>query len=371
METFSGNTYTYDALGRVTEVVFASGHCARYAYDPFGRRVSKTVLDTSSPAYAMADVLENDQYHYDGSAVAVEYRPFMPSKLWTYYGGVMRVDGAGNQQWYYRDGQGSVSAVTDNSGNVLEAYEYNAQGQVQITNGSGTVLTGTGIGNDLMYAGYRYDAETGNYFCNARYYNPTLGRFISRDPLGGAEFSQGTNLYAYCGNDGVNETDPSGEGRWEWVQTGSTAAAGYMAWDPAPSATQSATISSTGPNRLGPVVFSPGFTSRSMRPARSMQILLGIGHLGEAVTLARLGLPLASKAPGSLKAITMAAVAIPAAASFVYGMANIGAGISSDTSFNNTVATLVYNGGLGPPEFMGPECFSGLDQQMGPQNFNQ
>jgi RHS repeat-associated protein len=69
------------------------------------------------------------------------------------------------------------------------------------TTGSGTVLSSTGIGNDVMYAGYRYDAETGNYFCNARYYNPKLGRFISRDRLSGAEFSQGTNLYAYCGND--------------------------------------------------------------------------------------------------------------------------------------------------------------------------
>jgi uncharacterized protein RhaS with RHS repeats len=44
----------------------------------------------------------------------------------------------------------------------------------------------------------------------ARYYNPTLGRFISRDPLSGAEFSQGTNLYAYCRNNFLNSSDPTG-----------------------------------------------------------------------------------------------------------------------------------------------------------------
>jgi YD repeat-containing protein len=115
------------------------------------------------------------QYHYDGSEVAVEYRP--SSETWTYYLGlgidlpVMRVDGSGNKQWYYRDAQGNISAVTDNSGNVLEAYEYTAQGHFQITNGSGTVLTGTGIGNDITYTGRSYDPETGNFFYRARYYS--------------------------------------------------------------------------------------------------------------------------------------------------------------------------------------------------------
>ena len=157
-------------------------------------------------------VLATYQYHYDGSEVAVEYQP---STTWTYYLGpgidqvVMRTNGTA-KQWYYRDGQGSISAVADNSGNVLEQYEYNAQGQFQITSGAGTVLTSTAIANDILYTGRSYDTETGNYFYRARYYSPVLGRFISRDPLSGAEFSQGTNLYAYCGNNFLNASDPTG-----------------------------------------------------------------------------------------------------------------------------------------------------------------
>jgi RHS repeat-associated protein len=138
-------------------------------------------------------VLGTWKYHYDGSHVAVEYQPFAipltpfgppASGTWTYYGGLMRTDGT-NQEWYYRDGLGSVSAVTDNSGNVIGQYEYNAQGQFKVYNGSGTVQSSTQIGNYLLYAGYYYDTKTANYFCNARYYNPVLGRFISRDPLSG------------------------------------------------------------------------------------------------------------------------------------------------------------------------------------------
>jgi RHS repeat-associated protein len=203
--SFAGNTYAYDALQRLTEVDYSGGKTL-FAYDPFGRRVKK--VDENSGG----TVLSTFQYHYDGNEVAVEYQP---STTWTYYLGigldqvVMRDSGSA-KQWYYRDGHGGTSAVADNSGNVLEQYEYTAQGHFQITNASGTVISGTGIANDILYAGRNYDYETGNYFFRARYFNPVLGRFISRDPLSGAEFSQGTNLYAYTSNNYLNLNDPLG-----------------------------------------------------------------------------------------------------------------------------------------------------------------
>ena len=57
-----------------------------------------------------------------------------------------------------------------------------------------------------QYGQYR-DSETGLVYCKARYYAPSLGRFISRDPIG---FSGGINLYAYCNDDPVNYADPLG-----------------------------------------------------------------------------------------------------------------------------------------------------------------
>jgi RHS repeat-associated protein len=199
LASFSANTYTYDHLDRLVEVDNSMGKFL-YSYDPLGRRVKKVIENPSS------QVLDTYQYHYDADAVAVEYQP---STTWTYYGGAMRTDGT-NKQWYYRDGQGSVSAVADNSGSILELYEYNTQGQTWIANASGTAIFSSAIGNDFMFGNYRFDEETGNYFCNARYYSPTLGRFISRDPLANAEFSQGSNLYAYCRNNFANATDSKG-----------------------------------------------------------------------------------------------------------------------------------------------------------------
>mgnify|MGYP001551934152 CR=1 FL=1 len=179
LASYGGNTYIYDSMQRVTEIDYSGGKTL-FSYDPLGRRVKKVDANGSGT------VLSTVSYHYDGSQVAVEYQP--TSITWTYFGKVMRTDGT-YKQWYYRDGHGSTSAVTDNSGKVLEQYEYNMQGQVNVTNASGSVIGVSAIANDILYCGYRYDNETGNYFCNARYYNPQLGRFISRDPLSGAEFS--------------------------------------------------------------------------------------------------------------------------------------------------------------------------------------
>jgi RHS repeat-associated protein len=58
-----------------------------------------------------------------------------------------------------------------------------------------------------QFAGYRYDSETGLYQVGARYYSPTLGRFLQTDPIG---TSGGNNLYAYVNNDPVNLADPTG-----------------------------------------------------------------------------------------------------------------------------------------------------------------
>jgi RHS repeat-associated protein len=95
----------------------------------------------------------------------------------------------------------------DVMGSTVAATEPGYSGAAMVFNYSDFGVPGAGSGLSYTYAGYRYDAETGLYYVNARYYNPNLGRFLQTDPIG---LQGGTNLYAYVGNDPINLIDPSG-----------------------------------------------------------------------------------------------------------------------------------------------------------------
>ncbi len=88
-------------------------------------------------------------------------------------------------------------ALTDGSGTVTATYAYDAFGAVRSQTGSAT--------NPWRFTGQQLDAESSLYFLRARYYDPSTGRFLGRDPL-----SASVNPYSYADNNPVNATDPSG-----------------------------------------------------------------------------------------------------------------------------------------------------------------
>ena len=111
-------------------------------------------------------------------------------------------------------------------GNFIIKYLQDDETYANIENdydGTDTSITNSFIAfiNPFRYRSYYYDVETGLYYLNSRYYDPQIGRFINADDISilseGKDFFNGLNLYAYCGNNPVNNTDESGNAWWDWL----------------------------------------------------------------------------------------------------------------------------------------------------------
>jgi RHS repeat-associated protein len=119
----------------------------------------------------------------------------------------------GNTRYFYvLNQQGDVVAIINGNGDFVVEYYYDAWGRLLST--TGTLATTLGKNNPLRYRGYVYDTETGLYYLQSRYYNPTWGRFINADDPGymGIDGTPSSyNLFSYCGNNPVTRADDDGE----------------------------------------------------------------------------------------------------------------------------------------------------------------
>ncbi len=227
--------YQYDALNRLIQVNRASDGLAiaTYVYDAGNRRVRKTVTNGGVTGNIPNGTTD---YVWQGWQTMEERNPFggsgstdTPTKqfIWgTYIDECIQLmllvligpeelpDGP-----YYplQDLLYRTVALTDFSGAVAEAYDTEAYGNTLIFTGPGADgiwFTDDDVqsnyeANSIIYCGYRYDAETENYYVRNRYYSPTLGRWITRDPIG---YEGGINLYGYVESSPAGEVDLSGLG---------------------------------------------------------------------------------------------------------------------------------------------------------------
>ena len=100
--------------------------------------------------------------------------------------------------YYITDEQGSIRYILDQSGEVLNFYQYSAFGE--------TIISEETTPNRLRYNAQTEDELTGLYYLRARYYAPNIGRFTQEDVI----YIDGLNLYAYCNSNPVMYSDPSG-----------------------------------------------------------------------------------------------------------------------------------------------------------------
>jgi RHS repeat-associated protein len=135
---------------------------------------------------------------------------------------VLQMQRGGNAYYYHTDDQYNVTALTNAAGAVVERYDYGDFGQPEFYNAGGTPLTGTAYGNPYLFTGRRWDDESGLYYYRSRYYDPAIGQFTTRDPIGvwGDPLNMG-NAYAYCGNNPWTLVDPWGLwGEWQVLKDG-------------------------------------------------------------------------------------------------------------------------------------------------------
>ena len=186
-------THTFDAANRLVSVT-VSGQTTQFVYDGDGNLVKKVNPDGSKTIY-VGGVYEVDK---DSDGVVTRTVTYYPAA------GTMRID---NTLYYVlKDHLGSASVVTDASGATVGQQRYYPYGETRLT--AGNMFT------DKLFTGQREMAGLGIYDYNARFYSPTLGRFLSADTIvPDAANPQALNRYSYVNNNPMNHTDPSGH----WV----------------------------------------------------------------------------------------------------------------------------------------------------------
>jgi RHS repeat-associated protein len=186
----NGNTYQWDALNRLTQITYPSGATSLFAYDGLSRRVQIVEKDSSGTVTSTKNLLWVGQQlaeERDGSNTVTK-RFFAQGE-----------QQSGTSYYYTFDHLGSIREMSDGSGTLEARYSYDPYGRTTKVSGS--------LEASFQYAGYYQHAPSGVSLTLYRAYDPTTGKWLSRDPM---EERVGTNLFGYVNQNPIIGSDPLG-----------------------------------------------------------------------------------------------------------------------------------------------------------------
>jgi len=187
-------SYTYSSRGELLSVSLPDERIIEYAHDPLGRRIAKTVDGIIVEKYLWQG-LTRLLAVYDGAEKLLMRFEYADDRM------PVAVNAEGVIYYLAYDQVGSLRLVTDSVGNVLKSVEYDSFGNILSDSNPAFIVP-------FGFAGGLRDRDTGLMRFGYRDYDPDVGRWTAKDPIG---FAGGdTDLYGYVLNDPVNFIDPEG-----------------------------------------------------------------------------------------------------------------------------------------------------------------
>jgi RHS repeat-associated protein len=208
-------TFSYDTRGNRAVATPAAGDPTTYVYDQANRLTATAGAVTSS-------------YTYDGDGLRTEsiIEGATSSFTWSQTGGLPLILTDGTNAYIYGPNGLPLAHQDSDTGDVVY-YHHDQLGSTRLLTGAdgatlgtatydpyGNLTDSTGETSPLGFAGQYTDPHTGLQYLRARYYDPTTGQFLTRDPI--ADLTR--QPYAYAANNPVNYIDPLGLAPWDPIK---------------------------------------------------------------------------------------------------------------------------------------------------------
>lgn len=225
---FDNNIITYDSIGNPLtigeniELTWKNGRelstyddinlSVKYKYNHDGLRISKEINGIETKYYLEGNSIV---FEIKGNDVLYFMRDLSNNLLGFIYNG--------EEYYYIKNINDDIIGILDKNYNIVARYEYDSWGNIksiknEIAQDISEVADHIANINPFRYRSYYYDRETGLYYLNSRYYNPSWGRFISPDnKLNSNQDILSYNMYIYCSNNPVNNKDEDGKAICNWL----------------------------------------------------------------------------------------------------------------------------------------------------------